>query len=1017
VLFENSPDAVFLTVPDGRVVSANAAACTMFGMSEEEIIRVGRQGLIAPDDPRLAALMDQRRRTGRVGAEELEHVRKNGERFMAEVDSVILPGETQQSFVILRDITERKRAEEALTRSEQWFRSVVEHTQDALLIDDTAGRILFVNDRFLDLVGVSREEFSNLRMEVYIAPEFLQKLRDRHEARMRGVDQPTHFEYQGLRRDGKRLWLEVDVAVIRDEKGEITNTQSTIRDITDRKQAEDVLRYQAKLLDNIFDAIVSTDASFRVKTWNKGAERIYGWAAEEAIGKHPDVLFQSEFVGISKEEAYRQLMEKGFSESEVIHRDRHGRKVVIHANVTLLKNERGDIGGTLGVLRDVTERKEAQESLRESEERLRLAIEAGGLAYWEIDLTTGEVIPSRRLREMFGLSPISDRELREHWRPRFHEEDRQRVRQAVDDSARGVPCRIQYRIRTPDGSVRWQQCQAMPIPDSAGKFTRLIGMVADITDHKQAEEALRKAKDELEQRVVERTAELSRSQARLDTIFRASPAGIFLAELEDGGRVLEVNDACPRLIGYQAQDVVGRRSTDLNILVNPDDRRRSAEMLKRDGRVENMELQYRHKSGEIVVVLLNALPVDMDGVPCILGTILDITQRKRAEEQLKEANLGLERSASRLRALTLELTRVEQRERRRIAELLHDHLQQLLVAAKLNIAALSQDRLEEKQRDSAGRAMAALDQAIMQSKSLAVELNPPILREGGLAYGLQWLGRSMRQTHGMAVEVEAQDTGAHSDQEVRIMLFNAVRELLLNVLKHANVKSARVEMSMLPGHQIRVVVSDRGCGFARKVSGSANEVESGLGLLAIRERLESLGGAMEVESHPGQGSRITLTAPFRPSDEPERTSPTRRANVRSGRTAGPGGKSDAARKTIRVLLVDDHAIVRQGVAHLLSGVPEFTVVAEASSGKEAVQLTQELRPDVVVMDVNMPEMNGVEATRAIHAQRPDVFVVGLSMYNEPHRAEEMRQAGAVGYVSKSEVTETLIATIRACCKK
>ncbi len=123
----------------------------------------------------------------------------------------------------------------------------------------------------------------------------------------------------------------------------------------------------------------------------------------------------------------------------------------------------------------------------------------------------------------------------------------------------------------------------------------------------------------------------------------------------------------------------------------------------------------------------------------------------------------------------------------------------------------------------------------------------------------------------------------------------------------------------------------------------------------------------------------------------------------------------ATERRIRVLVVDDHAIVRQGLVRLLEGEPDLEVVGEASAGGVAIELTRQLLPDVVIMDVSMREGDGVEAIRSIHAELPDVKVVGLSMFDEAEQGERMRLAGAVDYVSKIGPSDTLIAAIRACC--
>jgi CheY-like chemotaxis protein len=169
-------------------------------------------------------------------------------------------------------------------------------------------------------------------------------------------------------------------------------------------------------------------------------------------------------------------------------------------------------------------------------------------------------------------------------------------------------------------------------------------------------------------------------------------------------------------------------------------------------------------------------------------------------------------------------------------------------------------------------------------------------------------------------------------------------------------------------------------------------------LFGIRERLEFLGGKLEVQSSPGQGSRFVLSVPVTPSvtmgEEPERTLALSEEGLPPSIHANPELK-------IRVLLADDHAIARQGIANLLSDETDIEVIGQAVDGQQAVELTASLLPDVILMDVSMPKLSGVEATRAIRNQFPEIRIIGFSMFEDAERAQAMRDAGAVDYFTKS----------------
>lgn len=210
------------------------------------------------------------------------------------------------------------------------------------------------------------------------------------------------------------------------------------------------------------------------------------------------------------------------------------------------------------------------------------------------------------------------------------------------------------------------------------------------------------------------------------------------------------------------------------------------------------------------------------------------------------------------------IAQAEQRERQRLATILHDHLQQLLVGAKFNLNILNGQTGDAEMRESLRHVDELLDQSLTTSRSLTVELSPPILHEGTFSQVLQWLGRWAKDKHALSVDVQTDEQIDLKDKNVRILLFQAIRELLLNVRKHAKVDNACIQMKH-DGKHIEILVTDEGEGFDStckdRLETKGNGTGSGFGLFSIAERLELLSGCMEVHSRPGEGTRVRLVAP------------------------------------------------------------------------------------------------------------------------------------------------------------
>lgn len=394
----------------------------------------------------------------------------------------------------------------------------------------------------------------------------------------------------------------------------------------------------------------------------------------------------------------------------------------------------------------------------------------------------------------------------------------------------------------------------------------------------------------------------------------------------------------------------------------------------------------------------------------------ELAERKQIELRLRqhEATLErrvaarttqLERSHGRLRRLVSELTLTEQRERKQLASELHDYLAQLLVVTKLKIDQLSRNQLDNRSAQLVQEAGSSLDQALTYSRTLVAQLSPTVLFTQGLVAALQWLPEYFSR-HGLRVHVHSSIHALNLPEDRSILLFQSTRELLFNVLKHAGTGEAVIALETVEEQTLRISVSDCGAGF--DLERSLGEPK-GFGLLSIRERIEGLNGTLSVQSSPGSGTQVVMSISL--SDHSGYPDPPEIPNSHVTPLSAASTKPTMTLTTCRAIIVDDHELMRRELSQIVTGIAGVTLVGEATDGRTGVALAADLCPDLVLMDFNMPGLDGIEATRQIVAHNPHVKVIGVTVNTEPDIHTRMLAAGAVASLEKSSLPEELPSTV------
>lgn len=533
-------------------------------------------------------------------------------------------------------------------------------------------------------------------------------------------------------------------------------------------------------------------------------------------------------------------------------------------------NENGDLPAAFGTIQDITESKRAQEALREREERFRSVFNKGAVPMALTATDSRLITVNAAYCEMLGYSEEELAGL--SFYSITHPDDIAENKIGIDAVVNGErdSFRMEKRYFRKDGRIIWVDMSTVSVRDTSGRVLYIVTHAPEITERKEAE-----------QRLLD-------SEKRFSQSFYASPAPTTISTIKEG-RYIDCNESWAKAMGYNREEIIGKNIGDLSIWVKPEKRALLIRKLRRSGFLKNQPIQLRTKSGEIRDILWSAELINISGEKFMLSLFHDLTERKKIERDLRESKEKLETKVQErtaqlteinksllaeiqerklsekrlrlaqknLRAMAAEIVLAEERSRQNFATDLHDTVVQTLGAAKLKTEFL-REFVPEKGSKYLNELRNMLSQSISEARLIMAEMSPPVLYELGFNPAIEWLAEQISSQHDLDIVVVADDHGP-SMHEVQVLLFQAARELLMNIVKHAN--AGKVLVSIKGDRKnLRIIVKDDGDGFDGNVSFRA-DTSSGFGLFSIRERLRHMGGRLIIKSKPGQGTRVSIVAP------------------------------------------------------------------------------------------------------------------------------------------------------------
>jgi PAS domain S-box-containing protein len=832
------PQLVWSAFPDGSVEFCNRRWLEYTGLTAEQAQGWGWRAAIHTEDaPELIATWNRVLAEGVPGEAEARMRKADGtfRWFLIRATPLLDDqGRIARWYGTNTEIEDRKRAEQARSlANDRLYLAMGAGASVGWDSDVKSGRDVWFGD-LQTIFGIPSATYAASVEEFlrYVHPDDRQQVSEAL-ADARQNQKLYAAEFRIMRPDGTVRWLAARGKFYYAKNGEPERMLGVSFDITERKLAEEKLREYEKAVEGSEEMIAVVNREYRYLIANLKFLNYRSMTKEQVVGRLvPEVLNKGVFETVVKEkldECFRGKVvryEMRYTYPELGERDLFISNFPIEGS--------GGVDRVACILQDITERKRTDETLRKSEERFRLAAQAGRMYAYEWDVATDIVMRSEEHVNVLGLSNQAKQLTRQQLLASVHPDDRALFIGLVDQlSPENPTTRISYRVLRPDGSVLWLKKNARAFFDEDGRMLSMIGMVTDITDHKQAEDALRESEDKL-RLLLDSTAE-----------------AIYGIDLE--GRCTFCNHACLHALGYERVDeLLGKNMHDLihhsheDGTLFPAEECRILQTSRAGGGVHVVDEVLWRANGTSFSAEYWSYP-QRRGQQVVGAVIafIDITQRKLAEEALS--------------SVSRRLIEAHEEERTRIARELHDDINQRLALVRVGL-----EQVEQSPSKSVAEVSSNLHELGQRISEISFEVQAIShrLHSSKLEYlGLVPAARSFCSefSEQQKVEITFAADGIRSavPQEISFCLFRVLQEALQNAVKHSGVRHFDVELRDTSG-AIDLTVRDSGSGFDVDEAMKTH----GLGLISMAERLKLVDGQLSIDSQPQRGTTIRARVPL-----------------------------------------------------------------------------------------------------------------------------------------------------------